>query len=92
MEQVLESLLSAEKPNERDSASYALKTIVREMLPQSTSLLTTKLVPVLIKELSNTVSRLFISSIYVKYYLFIYIYILIYYNIRHVVMKLKLKF
>ena len=50
----MDSLLSAEKPNERDSACYALKTIISEMPSTAAELVTKSLLPRLSKELAAT--------------------------------------
>jgi len=54
IDKLIESLFGAEKTNGRDSASYALKTIIIEMQPQANSLITSKLVPQLCEKLSAT--------------------------------------
>ena len=55
MESLLESLFSADKANERDSASYALKTIIVEMPTSAGPLIVSVLLPRLTRELSATV-------------------------------------
>ena len=55
IEQLLKSLLNAEKDGHRESASYGLKTIINKIPQKSSALLTEKLVPELTASLVDSV-------------------------------------